>query len=630
MNNNTFAGLPTSEIQTFFQQSNIYQLVLRRFSGISATRRMYIQLLETDSLEELEERLATNEEFAQFVRDMTSRYLRGTDNEPRSSDVGTITNHEFRGIPVARILSYIVGEADTVRAYGLTHLTPLLQNMGASEFERLLATDATLQALVIANQAEIEAAGVVYDTLPPAADILMYFNRSSNWSVLLVHLSNPSYNNRSIVERIRSLSPESLTTRLEWDLEIRTFVTGCAENIRQYADTGYIVSDAKLAKQDFINKLKRLQSKLDRNGYGEGSGRTHEVTIDRSKLLRESYTFLMSTSAKRLRSSRCSISWKGEEGLDYGGPKREFFFRLSRQLFNPYYGLFEYSAQGSYTIQISPHAPEIQDFKQWFRFAGRLIGYAIIQGQLLDVFFARHIYKALLGKKCQVSDMEAIDIGFYNSLKYVQDNDPEPLDLNFSVLEETFGEMSDYELKPGGAGILVDNSNKHEYIELLLNWRLSRGTGQQTESLVKGMREMIPLAYLDPFDAQELEWVIAGTPEIDLEDWKKNTDYRGGYHKNHKVIKWFWKAVEEFSNEQKLRLLQFVTGTSSIPFEGFKALRGSGTIQKFNIDSGGNSSYLPIAHTCFNRLDLPDYRTFEDLYHKLIIAVEECETFENA
>ena len=74
----------------------------------------------------------------------------------------------------------------------------------------------------------------------------------------------------------------------------------------------------------------------------------------------------------------------------------------------------------------------------------------------------------------------------------------------------------------------MDNSNKLEYIELMLKWRLSRGTGQQTESLVKGMREMIPIAYLDPFDPQELEWVIAGTPEIDIDDWKKNTNYRGG------------------------------------------------------------------------------------------------------
>ncbi len=76
-----------------------------------------------------------------------------------------------------------------------------------------------------------------------------------------------------------------------------------------------------------------------------------------------------------------------------------------------------------------------------YRFAGRLIGYAIIQGQLLDVFFARHVYKSLLGLPYSVSDIEAVDVSFYNSLKYVLENDPAPLDLTFSVLEETFGEV---------------------------------------------------------------------------------------------------------------------------------------------------------------------------------------------
>ena len=127
-----------------------------------------------------------------------------------------------------------------------------------------------------------------------------------------------------------------------------------------------------------------------------------------------------------------------------------------------------------------------------------------------------------------VNDVEAIDIPFYNSLMYVLENDPEPLDLTFTVLEETFGEATEYELKPGGAFIKVVAENKHEYVELMVQWRLSNGIHQQTESMVKGLREMIPLQYLNPFDAQELEWVIAGTPEINLEDWKNNTVYWGG------------------------------------------------------------------------------------------------------
>ena len=66
-----------------------------------------------------------------------------------------------------------------------------------------------------------------------------------------------------------------------------------------------------------------------------------------------------------------------------------------------------------------------------------------------------------------------------------------------------------------------------------------------------------------------------------------------GYHPAHPVIMWFWKAVEMFSNEQRLRLLQFVTGTSSVPFEGFKALRGSNGPKRFTIDYYSDTNAFP-------------------------------------
>ncbi len=82
----------------------------------------------------------------------------------------------------------------------------------------------------------------------------------------------------------------------------------------------------------------------------------------------------------------------------------------------------------------------------------------------------------------------------------------------------------------------MTESNKTEYIQLMVDWRLSRGTGPQTERLVRGLKEMLPTAYLNPFDAQELEWVIAGTAVIDIEDWKNNTKYWGGIIYNYLLI----------------------------------------------------------------------------------------------
>lgn len=87
-------------------------------------------------------------------------------------------------------------------------------------------------------------------------------------------------------------------------------------------------------------------------------------------------------------------------------------------------------------------------------------------------------------------------------------------------------------MKPGGAGIEVTENNKKEYVDLMVQWRLSHGVQQQVESMSKGLKEMIPLEYLRPFDAKELEWVIAGTPEINMEDWKANTQYWGGIYRS--------------------------------------------------------------------------------------------------
>ena len=66
-----------------------------------------------------------------------------------------------------------------------------------------------------------------------------------------------------------------------------------------------------------------------------------------------------------------------------------------------------------------------------------------------------------------------------------------------------------------------------------------------------------------------------------------------GYHAAHQVVLWFWQAVEMFDNEQRLRLLQFVTGTSSVPFEGFKALRGSNGPKRFTIDFFNDVNAFP-------------------------------------
>ncbi|ERE78423.1 E3 ubiquitin-protein ligase [Cricetulus griseus] len=380
-------------------------------------------------------------------------------------------------------------------------------------------------------------------------------------------------------------------------------------------------------RRDFEAKLRNFYRKLEAKGFGQGPGKI-KLIIRRDHLLEGTFNQVMAYSRKELQRNKLYITFVGEEGLDYSGPSREFFFLLSQELFNPYYGLFEYSANDTYTVQISPMSAFVENYLEWFRFSGRILGLALIHQYLLDAFFTRPFYKGLLKLPCDLSDLEYLDEEFHQSLQWMKDNNiTDILDLTFTVNEEVFGQVTERELKSGGANTQVTEKNKKEYIERMVKWRVERGVVQQTEALVRGFYEVVDSRLVSVFDARELELVIAGTAEIDLNDWRNNTEYRGGYHDGHLVIRWFWAAVERFNNEQRLRLLQFVTGTSSVPYEGFAALRGSNGLRRFCIEKWGKITSLPRAHTCFNRLDLPPYPSYSMLYEKLLTAVEETSTF---
>ncbi|KAM3608298.1 uncharacterized protein V6R79_022760 [Siganus canaliculatus] len=488
-----------------------------------------------------------------------------------------------------------------------------------------------------------------YQDVVPVAynDKIVAFLRQPNVFDILQERQPELARNHSLKEKIQFIRTEGVTglARLSSDADLVMLLSLFEEEVMSYVPPllhpSYCLASPQSSpgtqranarapapyKRDFEAKLRNFYRKLETKGYGQGPGKV-KLIIRRDHLLEDAFNQIMCYSRKDLQRSKLYVSFVGEDGLDYSGPSREFFFLVSRELFNPYYGLFEYSANDTYTVQISPMSAFVDNHHEWFRFSGRILGLALVHQYLLDAFFTRPFYKGLLRIPCDLSDLEFLDEEFHQSLQWMKDNDIEDmLDLTFTVNEEVFGQITERELKPGGAGIPVSEKNKKEYIERMVKWRIERGVAQQTESLVRGFYEVVDVRLVSVFDARELELVIAGTAEIDLADWRNNTEYRGGYHDNHIVIRWFWAAVERFNNEQRLRLLQFVTGTSSIPYEGFASLRGSNGPRRFCVEKWGKITSLPRAHTCFNRLDLPPYPSFSMLYEKLVTAVEETSTF---
>ncbi|GAB6028581.1 E3 ubiquitin-protein ligase nedd4 [Chamberlinius hualienensis] len=354
-----------------------------------------------------------------------------------------------------------------------------------------------------------------------------------------------------------------------------------------------------------------------------------EIKVRRNKILEDSYRIISNVGRVDVLKTKLWIEFEGETGLDYGGLSREWFFLLSKEMFNPYYGLFEYSATDNYTLQINPFSGMCnEEHIRYFKFIGRICGMAVYHGKLLDAFFIRPFYKMMLSKPINVNDMESVDSEYYNSLKWIMENDPAELDLRFCVDEESFGLMQQRELKSGGADIPVTQDNKQEYIDLVIQERFVSRIQPQMKSFLDGFNEIIPLSHIKIFDDHELELLIGGIGIIDVKDWKLNTVYKGDYHPNHIVIQWFWRVVLSFSNEMRARLLQFVTGTSRVPMNGFKELYGSNGPQPFTIERWGISKNYPRAHTCFNRLDLPPYESYQELREKLITAIDGADTSE--
>jgi E3 ubiquitin-protein ligase HUWE1 len=126
-------------------------------------------------------------------------------------------------------------------------------------------------------------------------------------------------------------------------------------------------------------------------------------------------------------------------------------------------------------------------------------------------------------------------------------------------------QVTDYELIPGGCNIRVTEENKHEYVDRVAEHRLTTAIRPQITAFLEGFNELVAHELISIFNDKEMELLISGLPEIDLEDLKANTEYTG-YTAASPIVQWFWDVVGTFNKEDMARLLQFITGTSKVGF----------------------------------------------------------------
>ena len=376
------------------------------------------------------------------------------------------------------------------------------------------------------------------------------------------------------------------------------------------------------------NKKKYFREELRKLPYKEDYLRI-KVRRNGPDLFADSFGSLSSQKPEQWRS-RLIITFEGEEAVDAGGVKREWLTILSKEMFNPNYLLFTLAKNGTtYTINADSGKYNYEHLKQ-FEFIGKIMAKAIYDGMMLDCYFTRIIYKLITNTPISYHDMEDYDPVFYKSIKILLENDYTGRDtyLTYSYNHDNFGEMQIIDLIENGRNIDVTEENKFDYVQKLCSAKLYDTIKPQVKALLKGFYQIIPQKLISIFNYRELELVISGLPTIDIKDWKKNTLYEN-YTEETPIIKYFWEIIESYDNNERAEFLQFVTGSSKVPLEGFRALQGIGGVNKFLISKVFDKNFdrLPTAHTCTNQLDLPEYPNKEILKQRLKFAIKEGKGF---
>ncbi|XP_017342507.1 E3 ubiquitin-protein ligase HUWE1 isoform X3 [Ictalurus punctatus] len=377
------------------------------------------------------------------------------------------------------------------------------------------------------------------------------------------------------------------------------------------------ILDFDVKRKYFRQELERLDEGLRKEDMA--------VHVRRDHVFEDSYRELHRKSPEDMKN-RLYIVFEGEEGQDAGGLLREWYMIISREMFNPMYALFRTSPGDRVTYTINPSSHCNPNHLSYFKFVGRVVAKAVYDNRLLECYFTRSFYKHILGKSVRYTDMESEDYPFFQGLVYLLENDVSTLgyELTFSTEVQEFGVCEVRDLKPNGANILVTEENKKEYVHLVCQMKMTGAIRKQLAAFLEGFYEIIPKRLISIFTEQELELLISGLPNIDIDDLKANTEYHK-YQSSSIQIQWFWRALRSFDQADRAKFLQFVTGTSKVPLQGFAALEGMNGIQKFQIHRDDRSTdRLPSAHTCFNQLDLPAYESYEKLRHMLLLAIQEC------
>lgn len=379
-------------------------------------------------------------------------------------------------------------------------------------------------------------------------------------------------------------------------------------------------SKSKLLACESMSQMR--DEMFDSMMYGRISGEVpmpyFVLSVNRSNLLEGTLGALVSGDNNL--KMQLKVHFEGEDGVDEGGVKKEFFQLIIKELFDPIYSMFNYYPE----TRLYWFNPRTLESSINFELIGIVLGLAIYNGVILNVSFPAAIYKKLLKAPTSIQDLEMVNPvlvkGFQQLLAFEGDVESTYC-RNFTAETLAFDQTERHELKPRGSEIALTNDNREEYVDLYVDWFLNKSVDSLFSSFYRGFWKVCGGEILQTFTPEELELMICGNPELNFYELQRTTRYESGYTENSAVVVWFWELVHAYDLEHKKKFLTFATGSDRAPIEGL------GSLKMKILRNGPDSDRLMTASTCFNYLLLPEYSSKEKLSKLLDLAIQNSEGF---
>jgi hypothetical protein len=254
-----------------------------------------------------------------------------------------------------------------------------------------------------------------------------------------------------------------------------------------------------------------------------------------------------------------------------------------------------------------------------YEFVGTLMGVAMSTKFPLSLDLPSLVWKGILGQKPDRMDLEAVDKLCMQAMSEVL---ALPRDKFDTVVGEKFvtqlTDNTEVELKKDGRSHPVTFDNRHEFVDLVIKTRLNE-SARQLQAIQKGLGTVVPLRMLGLFSWLDLEILVCGNPHIDIEALRRHTHYNQ-LSAGHPLVKYLFDALHSFTMEERQLFLRFVWGRNRLPASD-SDWSGHFTV---NFLPTASDESLPISHTCFFSIDLPNYSSAEVLKKKVLYAIYNC------